>query len=112
MQKIRYAFNANKKDGTDYKEATLKTVWNTTAKLVQQLHFKNFDRKINPFSDIEFKNAREARDSKRKTLQAIPKKRRVSAAAIEEDNYNNMINTWDENTPSGLQKKKNIFNSG
>jgi hypothetical protein len=78
-------------------------VWNTTAKLVQQLHFKNFDRKINPFSDIEFKNAREARDSKRKTLQAIPKKRRVSAAAIEEDN--NMINTWDENTPSGLQKK-------
>jgi hypothetical protein len=79
-------------------------VWNTTAKLVQQLHFKNFDRKINPFSDIEFKNAREARDSKRKTLQAIPKKRRVSAAAIEEDNYNNMINTWLQ-----AYKKKNIY---
>ncbi|KAJ3655110.1 hypothetical protein Zmor_014250 [Zophobas morio] len=99
-----YAFNANRKDGSEYKEATLKTIWNTTAKLVQQLYFKKFNITMNPFMDIDFESARKARDSRSKKLQAIPGKRKISSCAIDEVNYKKMINHWDENTPSGLQK--------
>ena len=104
-----YAFNANRKDGSEYKEATLKTIWNTTAKLVQQLYFKKFNITMNPFMDIDFESARKARDSRRKKLQAIPGKRKISSCAIDEVNYRKMINHWDEDTPSGLQKKNYLI---
>ncbi|KAJ8966840.1 hypothetical protein NQ317_003022 [Molorchus minor] len=48
---------------------------------------------------------KEARDAKRKALQSIPEKRRASAAALEEKDWDAMTTVWDEETPDGLQKK-------
>jgi hypothetical protein len=39
---------------------------------------------FNPFTDILFKKARNARDTNRKILQAIPEKRKVSSKALGE----------------------------
>lgn len=100
-----YAFNMKKVDGVDYKETSIKTIWNTTAKLLQDLYFNSFGVKINPFSDIEFKSARIARDAKRKQLQGFAEKRKVSSAAIDHEHYNRMVEVWSEETPSELQKK-------
>ncbi|KAJ3647692.1 hypothetical protein Zmor_019556 [Zophobas morio] len=50
-----YAFNANRKDGCEYEEATLKTIWNTTARVVQQLYFKKVNIAMNPFMDIDLR---------------------------------------------------------
>ncbi|CAF4832920.1 unnamed protein product [Pieris macdunnoughi] len=94
-----------KMDGEDYKESTIKTMWNQTAKLLQEKYLNDFDIKINPFSDAAFKTARGARDAKRKALQSIPEKRRASAAALEEKDWDTMTTVWDEETPDGLQKK-------
>ncbi|KAJ3659601.1 hypothetical protein Zmor_011283 [Zophobas morio] len=104
-----YAFKANKKDRSEYKQATLKTIWNTTAKLVEQLYFTKFNITMIPFMDIDFESARKARDSRRKKLQAIPEKRKISSCAIDEVNYKKVINHWDEDTPSGLQKKNYLI---
>lgn len=100
-----YAYNMKKMDGEDYKEGTIKTMWNQTAKLLQEKYLNDFDIKINPFSDAAFKTARGARDAKRKALQSIPEKRRASAAALEEKDWDAMTTVWDEETPDGLQKK-------
>lgn len=100
-----WAFNMRKIDGSDYKESVIKTIWNTTAKLVQEKYFCEYQRHIDPFKDIIFKEARAARDSKRKLLQAVPEKRKMSSVAITSDEYRNMCLQWDEDTPEGLQKK-------
>ncbi|KAK5638533.1 hypothetical protein RI129_012828 [Pyrocoelia pectoralis] len=100
-----YAFNMRKRNGEDYKESCVKTIWNTTAKLVQDLYFNKYNRRIDPFSDIVFKAAREARNTKRKQLQSIPEKRKVSAEAFSLEEIDKIINSFDENTPEGLQKK-------
>ncbi|KAJ8977541.1 hypothetical protein NQ317_011232 [Molorchus minor] len=85
-----YAYNMKKMDGEDYKEGTIKTMWNQTAKSLQEKYLNDFDIKINPFSDAAFKTARGARDAKRKALQSIPEKRRASAAALEEKDWDAM----------------------
>jgi hypothetical protein len=43
-----------------------------------------YKRVFNPFTDILFKKARNARDTNRKILQAIPEKRKVSSKALGE----------------------------
>uniref|UniRef100_A0A6P7G4Q1 Uncharacterized protein LOC114337629 n=1 Tax=Diabrotica virgifera virgifera TaxID=50390 RepID=A0A6P7G4Q1_DIAVI len=94
-----------KTDGSDYKEGVIKTIWNTTAKLVQQKYFCEYQRHIDPFKDITFKEARAARDSKRKLLQTVPDKRKMSSVAMTSAEYKNMCLQWDEDTPEGHQKK-------
>lgn len=106
-----WAFNMKRKDGTDYKEAVIKTLWNNIAKTLQEMYFKQHNLKFNPFEDIEFIEARKARDSKRKQLQGISNKRKVSAAAFTMEEHNKMQKVWDENTPEGLQKKFYIIAS-
>ncbi|CAH1110394.1 unnamed protein product [Psylliodes chrysocephalus] len=54
-----WAINMRKADGTDYKEGVVKTIWNLTAKRVQQKYFKEFNRTIDPFKDIVFRTAME-----------------------------------------------------
>ncbi|KAK4877572.1 hypothetical protein RN001_010078 [Aquatica leii] len=100
-----YAFNIRKRNREDYKESCIKTIWNTTAKLVQDLYFNKYNRRIDPFSDIVFKAAREARNTKRKQLQSIPEKRKVSAEAFSLEEIDKIINSFDEDTPESLQKK-------
>ncbi|KAJ3655754.1 hypothetical protein Zmor_014869 [Zophobas morio] len=80
-----YAYNMKKVDGSDYKESCVKTMWNVTAKLVQEKFFNEYQISINPFNDLCFKKARNARDSKRRELQAQADKRKVSSVALTEE---------------------------
>lgn len=100
-----WSSNMKRQDGTDYKENVVKHMWNTTAKMVQELYFKTWNIEINPFSDAIFKTAREARDATRKKLQALPEKRTSSAAAITEKEFSKILKIFDETNPEGLQKK-------
>lgn len=100
-----WGFNMKKVNGDDYKEHVVKTMWNQTAKLLQEKYSSEFAREIDPFKSLKFKPARDARDSKRRLLQAVPDKRKISPPALEMDELDAMINLWDEDTPEGLQKK-------
>ncbi|KAJ3646848.1 hypothetical protein Zmor_024416 [Zophobas morio] len=100
-----WASNMKKKDGTDYKENVIKHMFNTTAKLVQEKYFNEWNIKINPFTDPCFKAARDARDATRRKLQTLPEKRTVNSAALTENEFLNMVQILNENTPDGLQKK-------
>lgn len=86
-----------KHDGTDYKEGVVKRMFNTTAKMVQEMYFNTWNIEINPFSDAVFKTARMARYAARKKLQALPEKRTNSAAALAENEYLKIVNHFDEN---------------
>lgn len=100
-----WAFNMRKCNGENYKENVVKTMWNITAKQVQEKYMKEFNRVIDPFSSPIFLAARNARNSKRRELQMLPDKRKVSASAFKDNEYIAMIEAWDENTPEGLQIK-------
>lgn len=100
-----WAFNMKRADGKEYKESTVKTIWNISAKLLQKKFHEEFEREINPFKDVIFENARKARAAKRKKLQAIPDRKKESSAALNEKEITRIILSFDENTPDGLQKK-------
>jgi hypothetical protein len=100
-----WGYNMRKKNGENYKESVIKVMWNNTAKQVQELFYKEYNIKFDPFKDIEFKEARNARNSKRKELQANPDKRKLSSSILSPDNYVSMIKVCNEHTPDGLQKK-------
>lgn len=99
-----YGYNMKKKNGEDYKESSIKSLWNTTAQMVQDKYYKEFDRKIDPFQDIIFKSARLARDAKRRQLQAAPEKRKASSKAFTLEQLLKMAECYEENNPDGLQK--------
>lgn len=100
-----WAFNMKRKNGEDYKETCVKSIWNTTAKMVQEKYFNDFNISFDPFSDIRFKKARDARNTKRRILQEDLTKQKVSAKALGIQDIYNMALLWDEETPDGLQKK-------
>ncbi|PSN56005.1 hypothetical protein C0J52_13719 [Blattella germanica] len=100
-----WAVNMRRSNGEEYKEYSVKTIWNVTAKIIQEKYLKEYNRSFNPFFDQEFKRARDARKAKRKQLQAIPEKRKVSTKALKSEQYRAMIDSCDENTPVGLQFK-------
>ncbi|KAJ9579511.1 hypothetical protein L9F63_004830 [Diploptera punctata] len=100
-----WGVNMRKINGEEYKEYTLKTMWNVTAKMIQEKYYTEYQRDFNPFFDQEFNDARQARDAKRKILRNIPEKRKASAVALKSDEYETMINNCHEKTPEGLQKK-------
>lgn len=100
-----YGFNMKKRDGTDYTEASVKTLWNTTAQMVQEKYFLEFNIKIDPFKDITYKFARLARDTKRKKLQAEPETRKRSSNAFTKEELMEMVESYSEDNPDGLQKK-------
>lgn len=100
-----WGFNMRKADGSNYKEGVIKTIWNSTAKLMQEKYFNEFGRVIDPFKDLIFQSSRNARDTKRKLLQTIPENRKASSTALTHEEHQAMCNQWDEDTPVGLQKK-------
>lgn len=100
-----WAYNMKKVNGENYKEYTVKTMWNSTAKMVQMKYFNEFKINFNPFTDIMFKEARDAKDAKRKQLQTIPEKRKISCVAVSQPDIIKMAKLWCEETPEGLQKK-------
>lgn len=100
-----WAFNMRKQNGDEYKEHTIKTIWNVTAKMTMEKFHDEFGITFNPFLDIEFKTAREAKNSKRKQLQKEPEKRKESSVALKYNEFKMMVNNCNEETPHGLQKK-------
>lgn len=57
----------------EYKDFTVKTIWNVNAKLLMKKQFEENGITFNPFIDIQSKSAREAKqtNNKRKQLQTI-----------------------------------------
>lgn len=100
-----WAYNMKKKTGEDYKEYAVKTIWNSTAKMIQEKYFSEYNIKFDPFTDITFKEARDARNSKRKELQAIPEKRKACSVAIDKKDILKMAKLWNIDEPEGLQKR-------
>ncbi len=100
-----WGFNMRKSDGESYKESCVKTIWNVTAKMLQEKCLEQFNLIIDPFNDIMFKKARDARNSNRRQLQFIGNKRKSSSVSLSKSEIEQIINSWDENTPDGLQKK-------
>lgn len=100
-----WAFNMRKTNGEDYKEYVVKTLWNSTAKMVQEKYFYEFNVAFDPFKDLAFKEARDARDAKRKELQIIPEKRKLSSVALTKSDIMKMAKLWNENLPNEIQKK-------
>jgi hypothetical protein len=94
-----------KRDGSEYKEGVVTHIWNTTAKMVQEMYYNKWNIEINPFNEAVFKTSREARDATRRKLQALPEKRTSSAAALSEKEYKKIVEVLDEDGPEGLQKK-------
>lgn len=100
-----WAFNMRKCNGEDYKEAVVKTIWNTTAKMLQSKYYNEFNIVFNPFTDVQFNASRAARNAKRKILQTQPEKRKSSASALNKSEIFTMAKLYNENEPDGLQKK-------
>ena len=76
-----WAFNMRKADGTDYKESVIKSMWNVTANMIREQFHRKYGISINPFTDQEFREARLAKDTKRKELQRIPEYRKRKSDA-------------------------------
>ncbi|KAJ8914799.1 hypothetical protein NQ315_014543 [Exocentrus adspersus] len=101
-----YAFNIKKTGGADYKESVIKTMWNIiTSKKLQQHYYDNFNIIFDPFKDVHFQQARKARDTKRGLLQKDPTKRNQSSTAFTPNEYHTITNSFDEDTPAGVQQK-------
>lgn len=100
-----WAVNMRKKDSTEFKECTIKTIWNVTSKLLQEKYYNEYSTIIDPFKSIVFKQARNARDATRKKLQSDPSKRKCSSIPLSCAELNKIITLWDETTPRGLQRK-------
>ena len=62
-------------------------MWNVAAKQLQQKYHDEFHKEIDPFKNLIYHEAREARNCKRKELQALPEKRRQSSAALTTEEY-------------------------
>ncbi|KAK9871652.1 hypothetical protein WA026_014097 [Henosepilachna vigintioctopunctata] len=99
-----WAFNMKRADGSEYKEGTVKMIWNIFAKLVQKKFHEEFNRETNPFRGVIFEGARKALAAKRKKLQAIPEKRKTNSVDLKAEEISKIISIFDENTPDGLQK--------
>lgn len=100
-----WGFNMKKQNGEDYKEYVVKTMWNTTAKMLQTMYYEKFNVTFNPFTDLAFKKSRDARNSKRKNLQGNLEKRKNSSTALTKSEIVKMASIWDENSPIGLLKR-------
>jgi hypothetical protein len=96
-----WAVNMRKMNGEEYKDYSVKTMWNTTAKMLQDKYYNEYNQTFNPFTDVEFQTARNAKNAKRKVLQIQPEKRKMSAPALNIEEFNKMIESWDEETPEG-----------
>lgn len=94
-----------KADGTEYKEGVAKLFWNTIAKSIQETYYDKYQVEINPFTDIAFKQARDARNSKRRILRQFPEKCPQSSVELTQNECLKITNLLDEEAPVGLQRK-------
>jgi hypothetical protein len=88
-----------------YNSRVIKTQWNRLAKILQDKYYQEYNVCFDPFKDMIFQKARNERDEKRKQLQVCTEKRKSSAAALNCEQQNKIIELWNEDTPEGLQRK-------
>jgi hypothetical protein len=106
----RFVFNVRKLDGENFKDESLKAIFNSVAAQLNDKIFECQNRKINIFEDAAFKEARDGKTVKRRDLQKDPLKRKVSASALTAGEAEAMINCWGIDTPEGLNRT--IFHLG
>jgi hypothetical protein len=100
----KFAFNARKMDGFDFKDESLKSIWNSVAKQMMDQVYKAKGRNVNIFRDPAFKEARDAKFVKRRELQKDPSKRKVSATPLTAEESREIIQLWGTDTPLGLNR--------
>lgn len=100
-----WAFNMRRQNGEEYKEQTVKTIWNVTAKMCMEKYKTDYGISFNPFTQSEFKSARDAKNAKRRRLQTQPDKRKESSTFLKYNEFQNLVNHCNEDEPNGLQKK-------
>ena len=98
----KFAFNMKKENEDSYCDSSMKTIWNSVAKQINEKFFQEQQQTINIFEDPAFKAARAARDTARSLIQKIPEKRKVSASAVTAEEAIAMVNVWGIDTPQGL----------
>jgi hypothetical protein len=106
----RVAFNARKLDGSDYKDESLKSIWNSIAKQMMNQVFKATGRNVNIFRDPAFQEARDAKFVKRRDLQKDPSKRKVSATPLTAEESRAIMEVWGIDTPEGINRS--LFHLG
>ena len=50
-----WGYNMKKQNGENYKEIVIKSMWNITAKMLQQKYNSEYNIVFDPFTDIRFK---------------------------------------------------------
>jgi len=100
-----WGYNMRRKDSEEYKEGVVKTMWNIVAKKLQEIYYNEYGITFDPFKDIAFKAARDARNAKRRVLQQVASKRKESSSALSAKEHQKIVELWDENNPEGLQRK-------
>lgn len=82
-----------RKNGTKFKEATVKTMRNSSCKLLQEKYYKNYNI-IDSFDNIVLKLARDASDAMRKNVDAFPCKHKSSSDSLNLSEVNKTILIW------------------
>jgi hypothetical protein len=100
----KFAFNMKTITGEEYKDESLKSVWNSVAKQIMDIVFKTQKREINIFSDPVFQEARDSKFLKRQDLQRDPTKRKVSATPLTSEECQEMIEFWGIDSPNGMNR--------
>lgn len=72
------------------------------SRLIREMMFTKFKIQFETFSDIEFIEARSARNVNRRQLQTNPFKKKSKSAAVSNGDYNRILDMWDEDRPEGL----------
>mmetsp|Transcript_12627 Transcript_12627/g.16962 ORF Transcript_12627/g.16962 Transcript_12627/m.16962 type:complete len:240 (+) Transcript_12627:85-804(+) len=94
----KFAFNVRKENGDDYKDMSLKNIWNNIAKQIEEKIFASQQREIDIFEGLPFLEARNARGAKRSVLQKDPTKRVVHATPVSSNEAKAML-VLGEQTP-------------
>ena len=73
--------------------------------MIPEIYFSEYNIKFDPFTDITFKEACDARNSNRKELQALPEKRKASSVAIDKKDIHKMAKYWNIHQIRGITQE-------
>jgi hypothetical protein len=100
----KFAFNARKVNGEDFKDESLKSIWNSIAKQMMNQIYAATNRNVNIFKDPAFQSARDSKFVKRRDLQKDPSKRKVSATPLTAEESREILTLWGIDTPEGINR--------
>jgi hypothetical protein len=100
----RFAFNMRKANGDNYKDESIKSIWNSVAKQIMSRVFNATGRSIDIFKDQAFQEARDSKFVKRRAIQKDVLKRKISATPLTSDESVAMMKVWGIDTPNGMNR--------